>query len=207
MSVNIKGCVKYLLYSVLTLALRGHKRKLLPREPSSRYRPWETLPRLRPLGHCILPRPSYCQPVLTPVSFAYHQAALCYLLTTRFCRDACGTKYQAWYLETVRRRRIETSDHTNNTTVLCRRSVSNTVLCCTQSTALNGSDPPCSSPASTAVRTAAKYSLSLRPFSPANSVNNMYRESATTFAKSKACRTLLEQRKGKKWWLAMRTRE
>ena len=65
----------------------------------------------------------------------------------------------------------------------------------TQSTALNGSDPPCSNPASTAVRTAAKYSLSLRPFSPANSVNNMYRESATTFAKSKACRTLLNKGK------------
>jgi hypothetical protein len=67
-----------------------------------------------------------------------------------------------------------------------------------QSTALNGSDPPCSNPASTAVRTAAKYSFSLRPFSPANSVNNMYRESATTFAKSRACRTLLNKGKEKK---------
>src|SRR5260370_28568174 len=69
-----------------------------------------------------------------------------------------------------------------------------------QSTALNASDPPCSNPANTALRTAAKYSVSLRPFSPANSVNNIYRESATTFAKSKACRTLLNKTKcaGKK---------
>ena len=63
----------------------------------------------------------------------------------------------------------------------------------TQSTTLNGSDPPYSSPASKATRKAARYSFSLRPFSPANSVNNMYLESATVFARHKACRTLLNR--------------
>ncbi len=58
-------------------------------------------------------------------------------------------------------------------------------------TALNGSDPPCSNPASTAVRTTARYSFNLRPFSPANSVYSIYRESATTFVRRSARRTFL----------------
>jgi hypothetical protein len=64
-----------------------------------------------------------------------------------------------------------------------------------QSIALNRSDALCSNPASTAVHTAAKYSLSLCPFCPANSVNNMYHEPVTTFAKSKTCRMLLNKGK------------
>jgi hypothetical protein len=46
-----------------------------------------------------------------------------------------------------------------------------------------GIRPSMFQPASKAVRTAARYSFSLRPFSPENSVNDIYLESATIFAK------------------------
>ena len=58
-------------------------------------------------------------------------------------------------------------------------------------TTLNGSDPPFSSPANTAPRTAPKYSASLRPSARKKSSYSLYRESATTLTSSSATRRFL----------------
>ena len=50
---------------------------------------------------------------------------------------------------------------------------------------MNGSDPPCSSAASTAVRTAPRYAAKLCPLS-AKSSYSLYRESATRLASASA---------------------
>jgi len=55
----------------------------------------------------------------------------------------------------------------------------------------NGSDAPCSDPTRTAVRT-ARCSFYLRPFSPANTVYSMYRDSTTTIFGRGSHRTLLQ---------------